>query len=67
MRRVHRLGVALSSIALLTGTFVTSAEAKVSFPVVDCPFSLLPLMHVHPGTIQISCQVIGGGLSAPYP
>jgi hypothetical protein len=64
MGALQRLGRVLASFALVASAAIVSAEAKVSGPVIDCPFSLLPQLRLHPGTFDIFCNIFGEGQTA---
>jgi hypothetical protein len=64
VRSVERLGSVLANIVLVAPVAMVSAEAKMSGPVIDCPFSLLSRLHLHPGTIQVLCETFGAGQTA---
>jgi hypothetical protein len=52
--------IALSTVLLLSGVGIVSAEAKISGPTMDCPFSLLPLLHLPAGATVVFCGTNGG-------
>ena len=53
VRTVQRRGRVFASAVLIASMAVVSVETRVSGPTIGCPFSLLALVHLHPGTIQI--------------
>jgi hypothetical protein len=57
----RRLITALATVALLSSLGIVSAEARVSGPTMDCPFSLLPLLHLPKGASVVYCGTSGGG------
>jgi hypothetical protein len=59
VRALESLGRVLASIVLVASVAVVSAEATTSGPVIDCPFSLLPGLHLHPGDFRILCEIFG--------
>ncbi len=60
----RKLTTALTTVALTSSLSIVSAEAKVSGPTIDCPFSLLPLLHLPKGASVAYCGTNGGGFLA---
>lgn len=55
---------ALLTVLLLSGVGIVSAEAKISGPTMDCPFSLLPMLRLPTGTTVVFCGTNGGAFTA---
>ncbi|HEY5121718.1 MAG TPA: hypothetical protein VII84_09105 [Acidimicrobiales bacterium] len=64
MGELQRRGRVLASFALIASAAIVGAEAKVSGPVIDCPFSLLPQLRLQTESFCMFCNIFGEGQTA---